>query len=73
MSIPFGRGDPIKVVIAPGLVVPRARIVQITGPKVQVSDRTADFSPDREISVTGPLAAVKAALTLVVQQIVEAQ
>jgi len=23
MSIPFGRGDPIKVVIAPGLVVPR--------------------------------------------------
>ena len=23
MSIPFGRGDPIKVLIAPGLVVPR--------------------------------------------------
>ena len=51
----------------------RARIVQITGAKVQVSDRTADLSADREISVTGPLAAVKAALTLVVQQIVEAQ
>jgi RNA-binding protein Nova len=51
----------------------RARIVQITGAKVQVSDRTADLLADREISVTGPLAAVKAALTLVVQQIVEAQ
>jgi hypothetical protein len=51
----------------------RARIVQITGAKVQVSDRTADLSADREISVTGPLAAVKAALTLVVQQILEAQ
>jgi RNA-binding protein Nova len=51
----------------------RARIVQITGAKVQVSDRTADLSADREISVTGALAAVKAALTLVVQQIVETQ
>jgi RNA-binding protein Nova len=51
----------------------RARIVQITGAKVQVSDRTADLSADREISVTGPLAAVKAAITLVVQQIVETQ
>jgi RNA-binding protein Nova len=51
----------------------RARIVQITGAKVQVSDRTADLLADREISVTGPLAAVKAALTLVVQQIVETQ
>ena len=51
----------------------RSRIVQITGAKVQVSDRTADLLADREISVTGPLAAVQAALTLVIKQIVEAQ
>jgi RNA-binding protein Nova len=51
----------------------RSRIVQITGAKVQVSERTADHSADREISVTGPLAAVKAALTLIIQQVVETQ
>jgi hypothetical protein len=51
----------------------RTRIVHTTGANMVVSDRTADILADREISISGPLAAVQAALTLVAKQIVEAQ
>jgi len=51
----------------------RTRIVHTTGANIVVSDRTADVLADREISISGPLAAVQAALTLVAKQIVEAQ
>lgn len=51
----------------------RNRIVHATGANLVVSERTTDASADRKITISGPLAAVQAALTLVARLIVEAQ
>ena len=51
----------------------RNRIVHSTGANVVVSDRTAESLADRKITISGPLAAVQAALTLVAKLIVESQ
>jgi rRNA processing protein Krr1/Pno1 len=51
----------------------RNRIVHTTGANLVVSDRTTDPLADRKISISGPLAAVQAALSLVARHIVESQ
>ena len=51
----------------------RNRIVHATGANLVVSERTTDASADRKITISGPLAAVQAALTLVARLIVESQ
>ena len=51
----------------------RNRIVHSTGANVVVSERTTDTLADRKISISGPLAAVQAALTLVAKLVVESQ
>jgi heterogeneous nuclear rnp K-like protein 2 len=51
----------------------RNRIVHSTGANVVVSERTTDSVADRKISISGPLAAVQAALTLVAKLVVESQ
>jgi RNA-binding protein Nova len=51
----------------------RSRIVHATGANLVVSERTTDPSADRKITISGPLAAVQAALTLVARLIVESQ
>jgi RNA-binding protein Nova len=50
----------------------RNRIVHSTGANLVVSERTADPMAERKITISGPLAAVQAALTLVAGVIVEA-
>lgn len=49
----------------------RNRIVHATGANVVVSDRSVD--PERKINISGPLAAVQAALTLVAKLVVDSQ
>lgn len=49
----------------------RNRIVHSTGANVVVSERTEDPLAEREITISGPLAAVQAALTLVAKQVVD--
>ena len=51
----------------------RNRIVHSTGANVVVSERTQDASAERDISISGPLAAVQAALTLVAKLVVDSQ
>lgn len=51
----------------------RNRIVHTTGANVVVSDRHADPLAERKISISGPLAAVQAALTLVAKSVVDSQ
>ena len=51
----------------------RNRIVHATGANLVVSDRQSDPLAERKISLSGPLAAVQAALTLVAKLIVESQ
>lgn len=51
----------------------RNRIVHSTGANVVVDARPADGLSDRKILISGPLAAVQAALTLVAKLIVESQ
>ena len=49
----------------------RNRIVHSTGANVVVSERTEDHAAERDITISGPLAAVQAALTLVAKLIVD--
>lgn len=51
----------------------RNRIVHSTGANLVVSDRNQDPLAERKISISGPLAAVQAALTLVAKLIVDSQ
>ena len=50
----------------------RNRIVHSTGANLVVSERTIDPLAERKITISGPLAAVQAALTLVARAIVDA-
>jgi transcription antitermination factor NusA-like protein len=49
----------------------RNRIVHSTGANLVVSERTTDPLADRKISISGPFAAVQAALALVIKVVVE--
>lgn len=51
----------------------RNRIVHSTGANLVVSERTSDPLAERKITISGPLVAVQAALSLVARLVVEAQ